>query len=239
VQADFQLTLNNAKTFNPPGTMYHSEATRILTWGTDFILRAAPTVLLHHNEWSFDDPGGEVDIEGEGSASRFASVVPEDTAMDTTEADAQYAASLAGEGPGPSLRRGVRGPPPPKKSLPASKTDAGIVTGTEEFQATDGHLPGFADGRLAYLITFFFFFHVFVTGISLFPAQSEFAHLAIHLKRHGYKYKTKKERLRVEKEGAPLAADGSRDIWHCKQNITGICFAHLTFETRRRSYFSS
>ena len=44
-QQDFCLVISNAKTFNPPGTIYHTEAERIEVWASDHISKAASCVI--------------------------------------------------------------------------------------------------------------------------------------------------------------------------------------------------
>ncbi|KAF9244452.1 hypothetical protein BU15DRAFT_41904 [Melanogaster broomeanus] len=83
------------------------------------------------------------------------------------------------QGPGP-VRRGPRGPY--KRHAP--------VALTESLDA-EGRLPGSKD------------------GVGAFPPGSEWAELMIALKIKGKRYRTKKERLRFEKEGPPYQSEGS------------------------------
>ncbi|KAI0701303.1 hypothetical protein BC835DRAFT_1323237 [Cytidiella melzeri] len=57
----------------------------------------------------------------------------------------------------------------------------------------DGHLPGYKD------------------GVGVFPYDSHWAELMLSLKLRGKRYRTKKERMRIEKSGPPYAGDGSLD----------------------------
>ncbi|KAF8192704.1 hypothetical protein K438DRAFT_2017894 [Mycena galopus ATCC 62051] len=52
---DFRLVTGNAKIFNPPGSIYHSEAERIEVWGLDQISEAASTVIQYETDWNIDD----------------------------------------------------------------------------------------------------------------------------------------------------------------------------------------
>ncbi|KIY49641.1 hypothetical protein FISHEDRAFT_72282 [Fistulina hepatica ATCC 64428] len=79
-------------------------------------------------------------------------------------------------------RRGPRGPY--KKSQ-----EKGMTTSLDEY----GRMPGAKD------------------GLDAFPPQSDWANMMLALKLKDKRYKTKKERMRIEKEGPPYRADGSLD----------------------------
>ncbi|KAA1473276.1 hypothetical protein DENSPDRAFT_267040 [Dentipellis sp. KUC8613] len=79
--------------------------------------------------------------------------------------------------------------PPAKRARGAAKK-TGMPSETLE---ADGHLPGHKD------------------GITAFPPGSDWAELMVALKLKGKRYKTKKERMRIEKGGPPYTAEGSID----------------------------
>ncbi|TFY81551.1 hypothetical protein EWM64_g2463 [Hericium alpestre] len=64
--SDFQLVIANAKTFNPPGTIYHSEASRIETWGAEHIAKAAGQVIEYETDWNIEiERDEDIHVEGE------------------------------------------------------------------------------------------------------------------------------------------------------------------------------
>ncbi|KAI9449353.1 hypothetical protein BJY52DRAFT_1192631 [Lactarius psammicola] len=79
-------------------------------------------------------------------------------------------------------------PPPNRRGRNAAKKE-----GITETLESDGHLPGFKD------------------GVGVFPPGSDWAEVMLALKLKGKRYRSKKERLRMEKGGPPYAADGSLD----------------------------
>ena len=53
-QSDLKLVTTNAKTFNPPGTIYHTEAERIESYALEHITKAAATVIEYETDWNID-----------------------------------------------------------------------------------------------------------------------------------------------------------------------------------------
>ncbi|KAF8265875.1 hypothetical protein EI94DRAFT_1587444 [Lactarius quietus] len=170
---DFRLVISNAKTFNPPGTIYHNEAERIESWASDHISKAASYVIEYETDWNI-----EVDRD-------------EDVNVDADEDGATGGGVPAGpDTPGrrsPSVGS-ASVPPPNRRGKNASKKE-----GLSEALELDGHLPGFKD------------------GVGVFPPGSDWAEVMLALKLKGKRYRSKKERLRMEKGGPPYAADGSLD----------------------------
>ncbi|KAF5370799.1 hypothetical protein D9758_001878 [Tetrapyrgos nigripes] len=175
---DFRLVISNAKTFNPPGTIYYTEAERIDAWGSDHIAKAASTVIQYETDWNIEVDGDDndpVNIEDDVEMS-----VPSPMDLDVPAPSAQSSA-------GPS-RRSTRAPYKKPENANSSKLSESIDS--------EGRLPGSKD------------------GLGAFPPGSDWAKTMLDLKLKGKKYKTKKERLRVEKEGPPLCADGSIDYYN-------------------------
>ncbi|GLB42607.1 putative bromo domain containing protein [Lyophyllum shimeji] len=179
--ADLRLVASNAKAFNPPDSIYYKEAERIEAWGLDHIAKASATVIQYETDWN-------IEIEKDDEATPL--VVDDDesysigTPMDVDDVGAgRRSPSVASQVQPGTSRRSVRGPY--KKAGPSDKL-------TESIDA-EGRLPGSRD------------------GLGAFPAGSDWAKTMLVLKLKGKRYKTKKERLRVEKEGPPLRADGSLD----------------------------
>ncbi|KAH0580709.1 hypothetical protein H2248_002194 [Termitomyces sp. 'cryptogamus'] len=181
--ADLRLVASNAKAFNPPGSIYYTEAERIEAWGLDHIAKAAATVIQYETDWN-------IEIEKDDEATPVVIDDDEDynigTPMEVDDAvPARRSPSVSSQAPPLTGRRGVRGPYKKTTQAPSNKV-AESVDG-------EGRLPGSRD------------------GLGAFPPDSDWAQTLLALKLKGKRYKTKKERLRFEKEGPPLHADGSLD----------------------------
>ena len=131
-QADFHLVISNAKSFNPPGTIYHAEAERIEAFGAEHIAKAAAHVIEYETDWNIEiERDEEVNMEADDGG---------------------------GVGVGGSIESGTparRSPsvssaavPPVKRARGAAKKGGpGMLSETLE---PDGHLPGFKDGLAAF-----------------------------------------------------------------------------------------
>ncbi|KAH9974893.1 hypothetical protein BGW80DRAFT_1457851 [Lactifluus volemus] len=109
------------------------------------------------------------------------------------DADEDGAAGGASAGPDTPVRRSpsvasASVPPPNRRGRATGKKE-----GISETLEPDGHLPGYKD------------------GVGIFPPGSDWAEAMLALKLKGKRYRSKKERLRMEKGGPPYAADGSLD----------------------------
>ncbi|KAL1721567.1 hypothetical protein EV715DRAFT_288308 [Schizophyllum commune] len=178
---DFKLVTTNAKTFNPPNTIYHTEADRIEAYGLDHISKAAGTVVQYETDWNIDVEKDEdpLDVEEDEGG----------TAMDVDE-PSQRSYTPQASTPAPATSSGRRGPRGPyKKHAPAP----------EKTVDEDGRLPGAKD------------------GLAAFPPGSDWAKVMLQLKLKNKRYRTKKERMRVEKEGLPVLPDGSLDYWEIEE----------------------
>ncbi|KAI0263548.1 hypothetical protein BC834DRAFT_971243 [Gloeopeniophorella convolvens] len=169
---DFRLVIANAKKFNPPGTIYHSEAERIEAWASDHISKAAAHVIEYEVDWN-------IEIERDEEVN--------------VDADEDAIPAGASAGPDTPARRSpsivsASVPPPNRRGRGSTKKD----DFSESLEA-DGHLPGYKD------------------GVGVFPPGSDWAEVMLALKLKGKRYRSKKERLRMEKGGPPYAPDGSLD----------------------------
>ncbi|KAG2744848.1 hypothetical protein P692DRAFT_20837219 [Suillus brevipes Sb2] len=175
---DFRLVVTNAKIFNPPGTIYHTEADRLEIWGLDHIAKASAHVIEYETDWN-------IDVEQDEDA---ALIIDEDDDLVMASTPREIEGSQVAPSPAPSsvpqqyIKRGPRGPY--KKG-----TSMGITEGIN----AEGRLPGSKD------------------GVGAFPPGSDWAEMMVALKIKGKRYRTKKERLRIEKEGLPHLHDGSLD----------------------------
>ncbi|KAJ8474879.1 hypothetical protein ONZ45_g15800 [Pleurotus djamor] len=194
--ADLKLVTQNAMRFNPPGTIYHTEAQRIESWSLDHIERMAPSVIQHQTDWNLDVEdeveSQQVNID-EDDETNFN--VPS-TPMDVDDiSKAGRSPSVSSQPPSNLTRRTLRAPI-------LKKSTASTTTALSESLDSEGRLPGSKD------------------GLGAFPPQSDWAETMLMLKLKGKKYKTKKERLRVVKEGPPYAPDGSLDYSQMEDPFT-------------------
>ncbi|TFK72282.1 hypothetical protein BDN72DRAFT_816254 [Pluteus cervinus] len=181
--SDFKLVTENAKLFNPPGTIYYTEAERIEAWGLDHISKSASTVIQYETDWN-------IEIEKDDEAQP-GSIDDEDPSLATpmdVDDPGPSARSSSVTSQVPAGRRATRGPY--KKAAPTTAPPAKTIS--ESIDA-EGRLPGSKD------------------GLGAFPTGSDWARTMLALKLKGKRYKTKKERLRIEKEGPPTLADGTLD----------------------------
>ncbi|KAJ7187168.1 hypothetical protein C8R46DRAFT_1207137 [Mycena filopes] len=119
--------------------------------------------------------------DAEDDADDYAMAVD---AADAEERSRSPSVSLHGGGHPAQLRRGPRGP-----YNKSSKDNPGAAA-SESIDA-EGRLPGSKD------------------GLGAFPPGSDWARMMLALKLKGKRYKTKKERLRIEQHGPPYLSDGS------------------------------
>ncbi|GBE85979.1 hypothetical protein SCP_0805030 [Sparassis crispa] len=185
--ADLRLVTMNAKTFNPRGSIYYTEADRIEAYALDHITKAAASVIEYETDWNIeierDDEslaGGD-DEDGAGEKGTPMDVDESTRARSPSAGSTQAQTQIPIHSHG---RRTGRGGPASAKKPP------GALSETVE---ADGGLPGAKD------------------GLGVFPPGSDWAALMLALKLKGKRYRTKKERLRMEKGGPPYAADGSLD----------------------------
>lgn len=126
-QNDVRLVTSNAKIFNPPGTIYHTEAERIEQYAVDHINKAAATVIEYEGDWS-------IDVEQDEDAEPRTATEGDDaqgTQMDIDGSNRARSPSVSSVQT-PVARRGPKG-----------KKQPGTVSESLE---PDGHLPGYRDG---------------------------------------------------------------------------------------------
>ncbi|KAJ3522927.1 hypothetical protein NM688_g8803 [Phlebia brevispora] len=182
-QNDLRLVTGNAKLFNPPGTIYHTEADRIETYAIDHINKAAASVIEYEGDWNIDvehtdDEQNKSDEDDEKSVREAGTPMEVDG---STRGRSQSVSTVQTPVNGHGSRKGVKG---------SHKKQPGTMSEAVE---PDGHMPGYKD------------------GVGVFPPGSEWAELMLALKLKGKRYRTKKERIRMERGGPPYNADGSLD----------------------------
>ena len=158
-QSDLRLVASNAKSFNPPGSIYYTEAERIQAWGLDRIAKAAATVIEYETDWN-------IEIDGDDHPSNAPEEEEEDSPEpETTDSRAQ--SILSNTQPQPLLgRRSARAAatanaaPPPAQPLKTPKN-------VSESLQSDGGLPGAKD------------------GLGKFPPGSDLARVMLALKLKG------------------------------------------------------
>ena len=113
--------ISNAKTFNPPGTIYRTEAERIEAWASDHISKASSCVIEYETEWNIDvDRDEDVNVDADEDAGG-------------PDTPARRSPSVLSASVPPINRRGRNA---------ASKKEGPLSESLE----SDGHLPGFKDG---------------------------------------------------------------------------------------------
>ncbi|CCL98021.1 uncharacterized protein FIBRA_00014 [Fibroporia radiculosa] len=188
---DLRLVTTNAKLFNPPGTIYHTEAERIEAWGLEHITKAAASVIEYETDWN-------IEIERDDNEEPDLGVTDKGTPMDVDDTASvtslQTPVAQTPTQPGMGRRRVGGGG---VKKLP------GALSASLE---QDGGLPGAKD------------------GLGAFPPGSEWAELMLSLKLKGRRFRTKKERMRMERGGPPYRADGSLDYADLENPFSVLSF---------------
>ncbi|TFK38571.1 hypothetical protein BDQ12DRAFT_666267 [Crucibulum laeve] len=194
--SDLRLVTTNAKIFNPPGTIYYTEAERIEAWGLDHIAKAASTVIQYETDWNIDiekdEEGPSLNIDDEDDDNV---ATPMD--IEGLSARGRSQSVLSQTQPG-SSKRGPRGP--------YRKQGAATTSTFSESLDAEGGLPGSKD------------------GLGAFPPGSDWAATMLALKLKGKRYRTKKERLRFEREGPPYLPDGSLDYTEMEEPFSVLSF---------------
>lgn len=124
----------NAKTFNPPGTIYHTEADRIEAWGLEHVAKAAGTVIEYETDWN-------IDVERDYD--------PEDGERDQERGDGEKGTLLDADDGGSitSAQTPVNAQTGKRRSGANAKKPPGALS--ESLEA-DGGLPGAKDGLGAF-----------------------------------------------------------------------------------------
>ncbi|KAF7794151.1 hypothetical protein EIP86_005282 [Pleurotus ostreatoroseus] len=181
---DLRLVTGNAKLFNPPGTIYHTEAERIEAFAIDHINKAAASVIEYEGDWNIDvehDDNEENKSDEDDEKNGADAGIPMDVDGSARGRSPSIASTMQTPVNGQAFRRTGKG---------SGKKQPGMLS---ESLDPDGHLPGYKD------------------GVGVFPPQSDFSELMLKLKLKGKRYRTKKERMRMERGGPPYHADGSLD----------------------------
>lgn len=150
--------IKNAKTFNPPASIYYAEADRIEVWGLDHISKAASTVIQYETDWTIDverdDDEQPVNVDQEEDDSRGTPMDVDGSVYD--ERSVSVAPSQSAQ---MSTRRGHRGSYRREKNIPSNLLS--------DILEPDGGLPGSKD------------------GIGAFPSGSDWAKTMFVLKLKG------------------------------------------------------
>ncbi|KAF7290811.1 Bromodomain-containing 7 [Mycena indigotica] len=180
---DFRLVTGNAKLFNPPDNIYHTEAERIEAWGLDQITKAASTVIQYETDWN-------IEIEKEDDTAEDYTAALEEAEMAGPERSRSPSIGLGFPAlVSTSFRRGPLRPRAAKDNAMETNPTAAV----KELIDAEGRMPGSKE------------------GLGAFPPGSAWARTMLSLKLKAKKYKTKKERLRIETHGPPTRTDGSLD----------------------------
>lgn len=130
-QNDLKLVTTNSKIYNPPGSIYYTEADRIEVWALDHIAKAASTVIQYETDWNIDIEKDDVNIDDDDDDDNpLMSVHLDDVAVNGRSL------SVASQMQQSMGRRGLRGPN--KKNSPQSRISDSIDS--------EGRLPGSREG---------------------------------------------------------------------------------------------
>ncbi|KAI0354547.1 hypothetical protein OH77DRAFT_1426157 [Trametes cingulata] len=190
--SDLRLVTTNAKTFNPPGSIYYTEAERIESYALEHIAKAAATVIEYETDWNIEIEKDEepVNVNVDDDDGSGAVGTPVDKVAGTPmDVDESRAGSPFPAGGGSKRTKGKKPPGPLSESI-----------------EPDGGLPGAKD------------------GLGAFPPGSDWAQLMLALKLKGKRYRTKKERMRIEKGGPPYTAEGSIDYAEMEDPFSVLSF---------------
>ncbi len=151
------MVINNAKIFNPPGSIYYTEADRIALWGLDHINKAAATVIQYETDWTIDVEKEDeelVNVDQDEDGNRATPMEVDSSTV--LERSVSVPPSQSHQ---VSTRRGPRGP---------YRRDKNVSSNTlSETLEPDGGLPGSKD------------------GIGAFPPGSDWAKIMLMLKLKG------------------------------------------------------
>ncbi|KAG8978919.1 hypothetical protein FRB94_012613 [Tulasnella sp. JGI-2019a] len=225
---DFNLMISNCKTFNPAPSLYHSEATKLETFGKDLISQSTGLVI---------EPGPNDPI--------YVAPTVQETAMASKP--------IAPASPSTSTIGNRRGRPPVIQTHARQHSTTVDDTNTALFSAV-----GVASGSNTATSTVYHPSHpsslpdqkVWVrgpykktiqrdpvvvgpggelpgttNGVGAFPTDSPFGKLALALEIRGPRWRTKKERIEMEKRGRPVLWDGSVD-WAAMDDVHQV-FSHF------------
>ncbi|KAG6819036.1 hypothetical protein H0H93_016066 [Arthromyces matolae] len=139
--ADLKLVASNAKAFNPPESIYYTEAERIEAWGLDHIVKAAATVIQYETDWNIeienDDESTPVVIDDDGDYSIGTPMDVDDPSI------VRRSPSVSSQVQPGTTRRAARGPYKKTTSQAPSSKVAETVD-------SEGRLPGSRDGLAAF-----------------------------------------------------------------------------------------
>lgn len=212
--------IQNCKTFNPSPSVYFAEASKLETFGNDAISQAAGQ-LAEPQSPSDEPPAGpshqpmDIDVpapsrpppltihpaspsvpKAGASRPRSESIVPAVAAPASAPATASSISFAHAEW----QRRQQPGGQKAWVRGPYKKTVARDVIGL----GPGGELPGSYN------------------GVGEYPVGSDWGKVALALEIRGKRYRTKKEKLELEKRGQPTLWDGSIDYAQCKSFNTRI-----------------
>ncbi|KAG8873195.1 hypothetical protein FRB98_009167 [Tulasnella sp. 332] len=233
---DFNLMIHNCKTFNPAPSLYHAEATKLEIFGRDLISQSVGLVI----EPGPDDPiyvaptPSAVPETATTSAKRMvpASPSPSTTghrrgrpsigsqprAANATPAHVRHRSTTADEMcttlPTPSVPNTATGAfhPTHPSALPEPKVWVRgpykkTIQRDPVVVGPGGELPGT------------------INGVGAFPVSSPFGKAALALELRGPRWRTKKERIEMERRGRPVLWDGSVD-WAAMDDVHQV-FSHF------------
>ncbi|KZT05807.1 uncharacterized protein LAESUDRAFT_813318 [Laetiporus sulphureus 93-53] len=125
---DIRLVTTNAKTFNPPGTIYHTEAEKIEAFALEHIAKASASVIKYETDWT-------IEIEGDHDAQDKGTPMDVDDGTSTASAPTSVTASTSAH---------------PRRRAAAAAGTRKLPGALSETLEDDGGLPGAKDGLGAF-----------------------------------------------------------------------------------------
>jgi bromodomain-containing protein 7 len=170
-QADTKLVTANAKAFNPPGTIYHTEAERIEAYALDQITKSASIVIEYETDWTVNVDGDDADLNIEDDDD-----VEPDTAAPGSPIGPEGRSTRS-----PSFADLAWGRRPPQRAAVRKAAEKDFQQQQQQVKLPDkpsekaplptldeeGHMPGYRD------------------GVGRFPPDSDWAPVMLALKLKG------------------------------------------------------
>ncbi|KZT01114.1 uncharacterized protein LAESUDRAFT_707961 [Laetiporus sulphureus 93-53] len=125
---DIRLVTTNAKTFNPPGTIYYTEAEKIEAFALEHIAKASASVIEYETDWN-------IEIEGDHEAQDNRTPMDVDDRASTASAPTPATASTIAH---------------PRRRAAAAAGTRKLPGALSETLEDDGGLPGAKDGLGAF-----------------------------------------------------------------------------------------
>lgn len=164
------LVTMNAKQFNPPGSIYYTEADRIETWIADQVTKVASTVIEYETDWKLD-VDGEEEEEADYEDDQDTLVPPLDTVTSpgpsAVDEELRSLHAVMTGGRRPPQRAAVKKIELERAKELEKEKEKVIDRPIENTLDEDGHMPGYR------------------VGVGVFPPESGWSEVMLALKFRG------------------------------------------------------